>query len=80
MYVGHDIVQEIYKKHLKGVSDADVGSPTDNSSWVSAHYYSYGSSALCIGSAGYAGVSDSFKIFRCTGTPNLSDDEIKSVS
>ena len=68
MYVGTSIPNEIYKKYLKD-TDADVGTPLKGSAWVSAHWGAYGSSALCIGTKKYSGVSNSFKIYRCTGTP-----------
>jgi hypothetical protein len=65
MYVGHDIIMEVYENLLKG-TDADVGVPDENAAWVSSSF----SNGLSGGNRGRApGMGrdgdTAMNVFRC---------------
>jgi hypothetical protein len=68
MYVGHDLVMEIYNSYLK-YTDADKGTPTSDAAWVSAHLAGGNPPdegyAPCIGSKKYAHADKKMHVFRC---------------
>ena len=84
MYVGKTIPQEIYKKYIKGKGKkkGDLGKPTNDTAWVSAHHAggmsAVGSAALCMGNAKYAGAKKISKIYRCV-KPNAKKYRVGKV-
>ena len=84
MYVGNQIPQEIYAKHLKG-TDADLGKPIGV--WVSSHHghanRNTKSAALGIGGTSYSytdSYGNSVRIYRCVKPSDTQYRAGKAVS
>jgi hypothetical protein len=71
MYVGHDIAMQVYNTYLKG-TDADLGEPTADTCFMSAHGTPNKTAAPCIGNAGWAYADKRSTVFRCVDPENSS--------
>ena len=69
MYVGHDIAMQVYNTYLKG-TDADVGEPTADTCFMSAHGTPNKTAAPCIGNAKWAYADKRMTVFRCVDPEN----------
>ena len=61
MYVGHDIIMEVYNNYLRG-TDADKGVPAASSAWVSGSYHTSFSACICTRKQALA---SSGTVYRC---------------
>lgn len=81
MYVGSEIVKEVYNSHLKG-TDADKGAPAATAKWYSGHYNGGNPPnkgyAPCLGDTKYAHADTKMKVFRCV-SPQKSTKYTKLV-
>lgn len=64
VYVGHEIIEQVYSAYLKG-TDADLGEPPVDSCFVSAHGTPNKTAAPCIGNASWAYADKRMTVFRC---------------
>lgn len=73
VYVGSEVAMAVYNTYIKG-TDGDLGTPTADATFVSAHRgwkNPNRQAAACIGSRSYAYADSKMVVFRCTN-PNDS--------
>ena len=72
VYVGTDTAMAVYNTYIKG-TDGDLGAPTPDACFVSAHRSRDNinkASAACIGNAAFAHADNRMVVFRCTNPNN----------